>query len=384
MTSANQDVQPKLRITATDSSTVFTGAANLHRFDTPSEHDIAVYVRNVLGPNPGGVRVHIAASGERLRRLEAAFGDYDITLTTEELPVSSLLAQDEDEWSDTWDEPTPWPGDEDYAGDNAGDETESWEAGQVRTPEPYYQSAYTTGWEYGEHPPHPPHPPQPPYGALARPEARSQAGAIAVIIGIVAALTVTIGVVVALVLHQRSGSGADSQAQPGGAPESAVGDQQEVLAEPPEPAPELDPGTAPEAPQTVILEQSGVRVELPAGFTIAQDGDTWRATGLDPDFRLHIAVDELYNLPPQTMAEQVLRDVESDPETELVDTDGHSLTYREYPGDGSEVLWKTWPHDNYQIFVACHTRTAPTTVQAATCRMAMDSAEFSPLTGGNS
>ena len=101
-----------------------------------------------------------------------------------------------------------------------------------------------------------------------------------------------------------------------------------------------------------MLEQDGLRVELPAGFTLAEDEDTWRATGLDPDFRLHMAVEQLYNLPAHTMAEQVLRDIEADPETQLVDTNGHSLTYLEFPGDGSEVLWKTWPHDNCQIFVA--------------------------------
>ena len=142
------------------------------------------------------------------------------------------------------------------------------------------------------------------------------------------------------------------------------------------------PAPEPAPPQTTVLEQDGLRVELPAGFTLAENGDTWRATGLDPDFRLHMAVEQLYNLPAHTMAEQVLRDIEADPETQLVDTDGHSLTYLEFPGDGSEVLWKTWPHDNYQIFVACHTRTAPTTVQQATCRMAFDSAEFSPPTTG--
>ena len=83
------------------------------------------------------------------------------------------------------------------------------------------------------------------------------------------------------------------------------------------------PPAPPAAPQTTVLEQDGLRV-----------------------------VEQLYNLPAHTMTEQVLCDIEADPETQLVDTDGHSLTYLEFPGDGSEVLWKTWLHDNYQIFVA--------------------------------
>lgn len=133
---------------------------------------------------------------------------------------------------------------------------------------------------------------------------------------------------------------------------------------------------APAQPDTVTLERAGVTLELPAGFTLERDGEMWRATGGDPDFRLQVAVDELYNLPEQAMLQQLLDEVDTSADLEMVDTDGHSLTYRELPGDGSEVLWKTWPQDNHQIFLGCHTRTEPTTVQQATCRLAMDSATF--------
>ena len=77
--------QPALRITVTDASTVFTGAANLQRFDSPSGREIVAFIRNVFGPRPDGAHVHIAADPARLRHLEALLAGYDITLTTQEL-----------------------------------------------------------------------------------------------------------------------------------------------------------------------------------------------------------------------------------------------------------------------------------------------------------
>ncbi|OFT82497.1 type VII secretion-associated protein [Corynebacterium sp. HMSC29G08] len=312
--------QPKLRITVTDGSTVFTGAANLHRFDAPSEHEIVAYAKNVLGPFPEGAPVHITASAERLARLEAAFADYDVALRMEEL-VGVGVGVDKQEPHEPRE---PFVMEDDWEQNWLVDEPEEPLAERSQWP------LYLLG------------------AALA-------------------AVVVLVGVGAVWAVRAWNAPSASAQAE---SPTTTVVTTSEASA--PEPAP----------PQTTVLEQDGLRVELPAGFTLAEDGDTWRATGLDPDFRLHMAVEQLYNLPAHTMAEQVLRDIEVDPETQLVDTDGHSLTYLEFPGDGSEVLWKTWPHDNYQIFVACHTRTAPTTVQQATCRMAFDSAEFSPPTTG--
>lgn len=316
--------QPKLRITVTDGSTVFTGAANLHRFDAPSEHEIVAYAKNVLGPFPEGAPVHITASAERLARLEAAFADYDVALTLEEL-VGVSVDVDKQEPKEPHE---PFGVEEDWEQNWLVDEPEE------SLPERSQWPLYLLG------------------AALA-------------------AVVVLVGFGAVWAMRAWNSPPASAQAEP--VPATTVVTTSEVTTT--EPA-------QPVEPQTVVLEQDGLRVELPAGFTLAEDEDTWRATGLDPDFRLHMAVEQLYNLPSHTMAEQVLRDIEADPETQLVDTDGHSLTYLEFPGDGSEVLWKTWPHDNYQIFVACHTRTAPTTVQQATCRMAFDSAEFSPPAAG--
>ena len=62
----------ELRITATDASTVITGAANIHRFDAPTSREIAGTVRSVLGPDPHGAPVHIAADPQRLSELTHA------------------------------------------------------------------------------------------------------------------------------------------------------------------------------------------------------------------------------------------------------------------------------------------------------------------------
>ncbi|GAA1176591.1 hypothetical protein CGLAUT_02205 [Corynebacterium glaucum] len=315
---ATQASEAALRITVTETSTVFTGVANLHRMDAPSAREIANYVRNVFGPEPAGAHVHVAASPARLAELEAALAGYEIRLTTEALP--------------------------DDADTNAFGLYDSGDLDVL---------VRGVDAESGR---------RPEWVVLA--VAAAVAVVCAVVIGMTAANLVgrsaPVGEHNAADQNDAGMTPTDSEDAPGSA--AAV----------------TEASTSEQAADTVVLERDGVRVELPAGFELEDVDGMWRATGPDPDFRLLISVDELYNLPAETMAEQLLRDVEADPETELVDTDGHSLTYRELPADGSEVLWKTWPHDNYQVFVACHTRSAPTTVQQATCRMAFESAVFEP------
>ncbi|MDY5786422.1 type VII secretion-associated protein [Corynebacterium sp.] len=140
--------------------------------------------------------------------------------------------------------------------------------------------------------------------------------------------------------------------------------------------------TQPATPRTVVVERQGLRVELPAGFTIVPDGDMWRATGDDPDFRLQIAVENLYQLPAEQMVAQVVDEVEADPEVELVSNDGTLVHYTQRSADGSVAEWRTWADGGHQLFVGCHTRQEATTVQKATCRMAMESAEFEPAEAG--
>ncbi|MCG7295960.1 type VII secretion-associated protein [Corynebacterium afermentans] len=288
----------ELRITATDASTVITGAANIHRFDAPTSREIAGTVRSVLGPDPHGAPVHIAADPQRLSELTHALADYDIELTTEPLqPVA------------------PTPDD---------------------TPEPFHR-------------------PPPP-------EQESRSG-VWIIAAVVAAVALACAAVIwGLTSGKSSGEEEPPPSQPPGTQSAPVSSpvQEEERAE-----------------QTSIsIERDGLTVQLPAGFTLEADDDMWRATGSDPNFRLQIAVEHLYQLPARTMADQLLADIETDPEVELVDTDGISVTYLERAGDGSQSLWKTWPNGTVQLFVGCHTRAEPTVVQRATCRMAMESAEY--------
>ena len=290
----------ELRITATDASTVITGAANIHRFDTPTSREIAGTVRSVLGPDPHGVPVHIAADPQRLSELTHALADYDIDLTTEPLqPVA------------------PTPDD---------------------TPEPFHR-------------------PPPP-------EQESRSG-VWIIAAVVAAVALACAAVIWGLTSGKTQSPGEEEPPPSQPPETQS-------------APVSSPVQEEErAEQTSIsIERDGLTVQLPAGFTLEADDDMWRATGSDPNFRLQIAVEHLYQLPARTMADQLLADIETDPEVELVDTDGISVTYLEHAGDGSQSLWKTWPNGTVQLFVGCHTRAEPTVVQRATCRMAMESAEY--------
>lgn len=299
-------MKPDLRITATDASTIFTGAANVHRFDAPTSREIAAYVRNVLGPDPGGAVVHLSAPPQRLRELSRSLADYDIQLVTEEL----LL-----------DDASPHPA------EDPDPPTDSWEAVPAAEPE--------------------------------RGNAVWFVGAVVVVVALACAAALY-----ATVFRQES------------APVAADPPVEESLVE--ETSAEVGNEASPssEAPQTVMLERDGLRVELPAGFALEEDDDMWRAVGEDPNFRLQIAVERRYQLPAQTMAEQLLADIDADPEIELVETDGHAVTYLERASDGSQALWKTWPDGADQVFIGCHTRTEPTNVQRATCRMAMESAEF--------
>lgn len=290
----------ELRITATDASTVITGAANIHRFDAPTSREIAGTVRSVLGPDPHGAPVHIAADPQRLSELTHALADYDIDLTTEPLqPVA------------------PTPDD---------------------TPEPFHR-------------------PPPP-------EQESRSG-----VWIIAAVVAAVALACAAVIWGLTSGKAQSSGEAEPPPSQPPGTQSTPVSSPAQEEEEAEQSS-------ISIERDGLTVQLPAGFTLEADDDMWRATGSDPNFRLQIAVEHLYQLPARTMADQLLADIETDPEVELVDTDGISVTYLERAGDGSQSLWKTWPNGTVQLFVGCHTRTEPTVVQRATCRMAMESAEY--------
>lgn len=303
-----------LRITVTDSSTVITGAANVHRYDAPTTREIAGTVRSVLGPAPNGAQVHIAADAQRLRELAHALSDYDIELSTETLET-------------------------------------------LEPPEAPAPSVFST--------PMPDDAPTDSFSAIP-PERDSRSGT-----WIVAGVVAVVALVSAGTIWMFAGGG---DAEPAAA---------EPVAEP-EAGPDRDltppPGEAErtsisEKP-TVRLEHDGLSVELPAGYALDAHEGMWRATGDDPNFRLNIAVEHLYQLPARTMAEQLIADIDADADLELIDTDGVRVTYLERAGDGSQTLWETWPSGADQLFIGCNSRHEPTVVQRATCRMALQSAEY--------
>ncbi|GAB3072541.1 type VII secretion-associated protein [Corynebacterium aquatimens] len=135
------------------------------------------------------------------------------------------------------------------------------------------------------------------------------------------------------------------------------------------------------APRTVRVEQEGLSVELPVGFTLAADEDMWRATGPDPNFRLQLAVDALYGVPANAMLDQVQREIDADAALTPLFRNDRSMRYQQKLDDGSEVYWYTWidpKNPDYQLSLGCHTRRAPTRAQLATCQMATETARFTP------
>lgn len=345
-----------LRITVTDTATTFSGATNLHRFDSPSPRDIAAQVRKTFGPDPAGASVHLVATPGLAAQVEAALAGYNVSLTAEDAE-----------------------GGED-GGELGG--SGGFDAGGL-------QPEALGGWGS------PLEAPAAGQVVLKRPVEAAGAGrdwAVWIIGAVVAAAAAVCAVAIAATSRSlfappveappaaeeprgASEDGSDREGDEAG--DRAGGDEGRGGARGGGGAGEGRASQSNQAP--VTLERDGLRVELPAGFSLDDAGPPWRATGLDPDFRLEIAMDELYNLPPETLVDQLRRDVEADPATELVAVDGATLIYVEHPGDGSQVLWKTWSRDNRQLFVGCHTRRAPTTVQQATCRMAMESAVYQPV-----
>ena len=312
---------PTLRVVITKQATTFSGAANLHRLDAPSPAEVARNVRSIFGPDPGGAHVHLVAQESVIHAVDQALADYDVHLTGE-------LATDE------------------------------WERSDAHEPEQASAAEEPDGIGPAEAYPARPSPvrrPQPEQGLAGELAPDTDRRGAWVLAGVVGVVVLACAVAVWLTVRGLFGeAGADGTG--GGGVDKH------------------------EAPAPEVIEQDGLSVELPAGFTLEQDGDMWRAGGPDPNFRLQLSVDDRFNLPPETLAEQLRKDIALDDDVELVTTDGHAVTYLERAADGSQALWKTWPEGNVQLSVGCHTREAPTQIQEATCAMAMNSARFD---GGN-
>ncbi|MDY5840415.1 MAG: type VII secretion-associated protein [Corynebacterium camporealensis] len=140
---------------------------------------------------------------------------------------------------------------------------------------------------------------------------------------------------------------------------------------------EQDPEQAPNKPaETSDIEVEGLSVTLPAGFRTSIDDGLITATGGDPNLRVLLAADPLYNVPADALFAEIKSEVDKDDELHGAEEEAGKLRYSEKPkGDESVVTWTTWVDDDEQLSVGCHTRVEPTTPQNAACRMAVDSLE---------
>lgn len=312
-------VAPDLTVTVTEETTVFEGIANVRRHDHPSPAEIASYIRTVSGPVPQGTHVHVVAPEAESAQIVQALEGSGIDLSTE--PAGRGVDHGDGE------------GRHALAVAVDADRGEAWwDDEPIDVARPLVGGADEGVGRWW------------PVAAVA---------AAAVLCGVA-----ILGTVSAL---ERGGG------------EEAAEASEPVPAEAPEPV--SQPPTSPR-PATAVITRGGLVVEVPAGFSVEPDGDMWRATGQDPNFRLQLAVDPLYQLPGEQLVEQVLREIEQDPQVELVSDDAGVVTYREVNPDGSQALWRTWTEAGNQLSIGCHSRYEPTRVQEATCRMAMDSAVF--------
>ncbi|WP_237791486.1 type VII secretion-associated protein [Corynebacterium accolens] len=150
---------------------------------------------------------------------------------------------------------------------------------------------------------------------------------------------------------EESGGGSDDNADAAG---DAGGDG------------ELNPGEK-------RLDIEGLSVVLPTGFQATVEEGLVTATGEDPDLRILLAADSLFNVPARALFDEIKAQVDKDPELRDVSEDAGRLHYVEDPGDGSVVEWTIWEDTGHHMSVGCHTRHNANAVQKAACRMATES-----------
>lgn len=121
------------------------------------------------------------------------------------------------------------------------------------------------------------------------------------------------------------------------------------------------------------LDIEGLSVVLPTGFQATVEEGLVTATGEDPDLRILLAADSLFNVPAKALFGEIKAQVDKDPELRDVSEDAGRLHYIEDPGDGSVVEWTIWEDTGHHMSVGCHTRHNANAVQKAACRMATES-----------
>ena len=318
---------PDITVTMAEDATTFEGLVTVQRHDHPSPSEVAAYLRSVLGPAPVGVHVHVIGADEDFVPIDQALTGSGIELSHDNPESGSGQASEsggkhalQHPAEDSW-----WEGEGIDVARPTEDAMPAWRA-----------CLRTNSWP---------------------------------VLAVIAAV-VLCGVAIWVTLRAL---GPDKAQTPAAADTHSASTQPTVS-----PTDAVAQETVPSTPTPpgMVVSRGGLMVEVPAGFSVEVDGDMWRATGKDPDFRLQLAVDPLYGLASQDLLAEVLREIEADPAVELVSNDDSGATYREHAADGSQTVWRTWVEGDHQLSVGCHTRSNPTTVHNATCAKAMDSARF--------
>ncbi|WP_412099435.1 type VII secretion-associated protein [Corynebacterium aurimucosum] len=126
-------------------------------------------------------------------------------------------------------------------------------------------------------------------------------------------------------------------------------------------------------PGQQAIDVEGMSLVLPQGFRTSVEDGLVTAAGDDPNLRILLAADPLFNVPVDVLFAEIKEQIESDPALRDPVEESGRLTYIEDPGDGSRVTWMMWEDKGHQISVGCHTKFEPNVVQKAACRMAEES-----------
>ncbi len=126
-------------------------------------------------------------------------------------------------------------------------------------------------------------------------------------------------------------------------------------------------------PGQQAIEVEGMSLVLPQGFRTSVEDGLVTAAGEDPNLRILLAADPLFNVPVDVLFAEIKGQIDSDPALRDPVEESGRLTYTEDPGDGSQVTWMMWEDKGHQMSVGCHTKFEPNVVQKAACRMAAES-----------
>lgn len=126
-------------------------------------------------------------------------------------------------------------------------------------------------------------------------------------------------------------------------------------------------------PGQQVIEVEGMSLVLPQGFRTSVEDGLVTAAGEDPNLRILLAADPLFNVPVDVLFDEIRQQIESDPSLHDPAEESGRLSYTEDPGDGSRVTWMMWEDKGHQMSVGCHTKFEPNVVQKAACRMAAES-----------